>query len=95
MKDIVERTYPITDRTNFKRRNELQKALKDRFTQGYICACANLMNMYGESTMVEEVLRGNFTSAKELKDCGVEETDIETLMPVIKEIERKRKLNNA
>lgn len=72
---------------------ELQKELRNRFTQGYICAVANLVNMHGESTEACELLACCFTSVKELKSCGVEPRDIETLKPLIKEIIEKRKRN--
>ena len=63
------------------------------FTKGYICAVANLVSMYGDSTEAWEVLRCNFISIEHLRNCGVEQSDINTLMPVIKEIERKKKLS--
>lgn len=68
------------------------KSKEDSFTQGYICACSVCYQQHQDDTIVEDMLRGNYTSVKELRKKGVDEHDIQTLMPVIKEIERKRKL---
>ena len=64
------------------------------FTQGYTCACANLVRMTGDAngTMEVELLRCNASTLKALKDAKCEENDIEVLKPTIKEIERKFKL---
>ncbi len=65
------------------------------FVQGYVCACATSYTEHGEDTIVEDCLRGIYKSVDDLKKHEVEESDIETLMPVIEEIERKRELVNA
>lgn len=65
------------------------------FTQGYICACATMMQEHGNGTEVEDCLRGNFISLDDLRKHEVDEHDIEVLMPVINEIERKRALANC
>ena len=74
-------------------REEKTQYEKD-FTKGYACAVANLVSMYGDSTEAWEVLRCNFISIEHLIECGVEQSDINTLMPVILEIKRKRELEN-
>lgn len=62
------------------------------FVQGYICACAVMLQEHDQPTMVEDCLRGNYTSLEDLKRHAVDEHDIEVLMPCFKEIERKRAL---
>lgn len=51
-----------------------------------------MLQEHGNSTEVEDCLRGNFISIDDLRRHEVDEYDIEVLMPVIKEIERKRAL---
>ncbi len=68
--------------------NQFQKD----FSKGYTCACANMIKDHGISTPVEDCYGANFLTVKQLKSIGVDEHDIEVLKPVIKEIERKRKL---
>ena len=65
------------------------------FTQGYICACATMMQEHGNGTEVEDCLRGNFISLDDLRKHEVDEHDIEVIMPIINEIERKRALANC
>lgn len=61
------------------------------FTQGYICACANWMRDNGNHSEIISVLEACFISIADLKKHEVEPEDIKSLMPVIKEIIRKRK----
>lgn len=63
----------------------------NNFTSGYICACANLMRISGESTPLREVLECSFKSINDLKKDGVDEEDIKVLLPVIKEIISRRR----
>ena len=65
------------------------------FIQGYICACATMMQEHGNETEVEDCLRGNFISLDDLRKHEVDEYDIEVIMPIINEIERKRALANC
>lgn len=64
------------------------------FVKGYACAVATLIEAHGCTTEAEDVYRACFISAEGLKKMGVDERDIELLKPVIKEIERKRKLDS-
>jgi hypothetical protein len=63
------------------------------FTVGYACACANLVRMDGDSTLARELLACNFLSVKDFRRCGVDEADIKVLLPTIKDIIRRRKIN--
>lgn len=65
---------------------------KHQFSQGYFCACANMMRDHGEATMVEDCLKANFMTEKEMRAIGVDESDIEILRPIINEITRKNKI---
>ena len=62
------------------------------FTKGYFCACAVAMKQHGDDGVVYDMVKENFTSLKHLRKDGVDEHDIETLMPIINEIERKRNI---
>ena len=62
------------------------------FTQGYICACAVMIQEHGISTEVEDALKGIYQSVEDLRRHEVDEHDIEVLMPCFKEVERKRVL---
>lgn len=64
------------------------------FSIGYTCACANMLRNFDQPTMVEECFDANFMDVKTMKAIGVDEGDIEVLMPIILEIERKRILRN-
>lgn len=63
------------------------------FTQGYTCACANLVRLTGDAngTIECELLQQSVSSIDALKKHKVDESDLETLKPTIKEIERKIK----
>lgn len=60
--------------------------MKDRFTQGYMCAMAAMIRSHGESSPIDEIVSAGFTSLEKLKQNGVPETDIEILMPTLKRI---------
>lgn len=62
------------------------------FTQGYCCAVANILRLHGDSTIAEDVYRQNSHTVEELVELGVAEEDIETLIQVIVEINRKSKI---
>jgi len=65
--------------------------MQDEWMQGFACACSILINNHGESTMSREIYECNFKTVTELSRAGVDEYDIMTLKPTIKEIQRKRK----
>ena len=62
------------------------------FYRGYYCACAVLIKQHGEGTEVEDLLKENYIPLDEMKRVGIDDHDIQMLMPVINEIERKRQL---
>ena len=62
------------------------------FSIGYACACANMMRDHDQPTMVEDCFVANFMDIKTMKLIGVDESDIEVLKPIVKEIERKNAL---
>ena len=65
------------------------------FTKGYLCAIANLINMHGYNTEADDLFKGNgLYTVAQMRKAGIEEMDIQTLKPVIKEYQRKRKLYN-
>ena len=62
------------------------------FDQGYMCALATMQREHDQPTMVEDALKGNFLTVKEMRSRGIDEFDIDVLEPIVKEVERKRKL---
>jgi hypothetical protein len=54
------------------------------FDNGYSCACANLVKSHGEDSIAEDILKCN------LNVENISEDDLDVLMPIIKEIERKK-----
>jgi hypothetical protein len=65
---------------------------KDDFSRGFICACAVTMRNHECDSIIEDTLKCNYMSVAQMKKIGVDEYDIEILMPIINEIERKKKL---
>lgn len=61
------------------------------FVQGYFCACSTMVQQHGNSTEVEDCVKGEFKSVEDLKRHGVDEFDIKILTPTFKEIIRKNK----
>lgn len=62
------------------------------FTQGYSCAVANIIRLHGDSTIAEDVYLQNMHSVEELVDLGVDEEDIEIIIPLVNELNRKSKI---
>lgn len=77
---------------------EIERVMEEysskKFTQGYTCACANLVRKTGDAdgTLECELLADNISTLEGLKNHGVDESDIEILKPTIAELQRKRAL---
>jgi hypothetical protein len=69
----------------------MNQSQKD-FSKGYACAVAQIIIQHGQDGIAEDIFKCNFMSIKTMKAIGVEESDIEVLKPIVKEIERKNKL---
>ncbi len=65
---------------------------RNDFLIGYACACADIMRSHGEDTIAADVFRGCFMTVSQMRKVGVDESDIDALKPIVKEILRKRKL---
>lgn len=78
-KEFVGNLYDIYEKA-------FKTALNIGFNRGYVCATANVVRMYGEETLAEELLKCNNVTE------DIDESDLEILKPVLKEIERKRAL---
>lgn len=65
------------------------------FSIGYACACAEIIRTHGEYTLAKDVFRGNFMSVETMKKIGVDENDIEVLLPIVKELEETKGGNNG
>ncbi len=86
----IEASFPgIT-----KEIDDLIERANNGFTQGYTCACANLVRLTGDpgGTTECELLQQSVSSKAGLMKHKVDEEDLRILMPTIKELERKRKL---
>ena len=70
------------------RLSEFDKA----WCQGFAAACAITLFNHGCDTIVEDTFRCSFMDEASMRRRGVDEFDIETLKPIIKEIKRKRLL---
>lgn len=68
--------------------NQFQKD----FSKGYACAVAQIIDQHGEDSIAEDIFQCNFMSIKTMRSIGVDEYDIKLLKPIVKEIERKKKL---
>ena len=70
----------------------MEEYASKKFTQGYTCACANLVRKTGnaDGTLECELLGDSVSTLEGLKNDGVDESDIEILKPTIAELERKR-----
>ncbi len=86
----IEKSYPgIT-----KEIDDLIFRAQNSFTQGYTCACANLVRMTGDAngTMEVELLRCSISTLEGLRKAKCDPIDIRFLRPTIKEIARKFKV---
>jgi hypothetical protein len=64
--------------------------MKDEFTQGFICACAVTLRNHGCDTIVADTLICcGPVSVDRYRRLGVDEYDIDALLPIIKEAKRK------
>lgn len=89
-------------RSQFKTANtahivcEEMKNMEDRFTQGFVAACAVTLRNHGCDTIVSDTLACcGPVSVAWYRRLGVDESDIEILLPVINEIKRKRRTSCA
>lgn len=65
------------------------------WAQGFAAACAITLKNHDCPTIVEDTFRCNFMNVAAMRRRGVDEYDIEALIPIVKEIERKRSLNGS
>lgn len=68
--------------------NQFQKD----FSKGYACAVAQIIDQHKEDSIAEDIFLCNFMSIKTMRSISVDEYDIKLLKPIVKEIERKKKL---
>lgn len=67
--------------------------MSNDFTKGYLCCIANLINMHGYNTEADDLFKGNgLYTEYQMRKAGIDEGDIKTLRPVIKEHHRKNNL---
>ena len=65
------------------------------WVQGFAAACAITLKNHDCQTIVEDTFRCNFMNVAAMRRYGVDEYDIEALIPIVTEIERKRSLNGG
>lgn len=84
----IEKSFPgIT-----KEINSLIERANNGFTQGYTCACANLVRLTGDpaGTIECELLKQSVCNLPELIKQKVDTEDLKVLKLTIKELERKQ-----
>jgi hypothetical protein len=62
---------------------------KKEFNRGFAVAVAMIVRLHDELVLAKDVYKENFMTLAQLKKCGVEDYDIESLKLVIKEIKNK------
>lgn len=62
---------------------------KDDFSVGYCCAVANMLRDHGDDVIARDCLGANYLTIKQMREIGVDESDIEILKPIVKEIKRR------
>ena len=65
------------------------------FVRGFAAACSITLQNHDQPSMVRETYECNFMTEQQLRACGVDEIDIETLRPIIKEIVSRRRVSNG
>ncbi len=65
------------------------------FDCGYMAALATVLNGHRDSKMVEDALGHNLLSVAQMRKIGVDEYDIRLLRPIVREINRKKKLKQS
>jgi hypothetical protein len=65
---------------------------KKAWCRGFAAACAITFINHRCDTIVEDTFRCNYMSVAYMRKIGVDEGDIKILTPIVKEINRKRKL---
>jgi hypothetical protein len=65
--------------------------MEDKFLQGFVTACAVTLRNHSCETIVADTLTCcGPVSAERYRRLGVDESDIEILLPIINEIKRKQ-----
>ena len=73
-------------------KTELSEEMKS-WCRGFAAACAITIKNHGCHTEIEDTFKCSFMTVAEMRKMGVDEFDIKLLTPIVKEINRKRKLN--
>ena len=82
--EMVEREQRLT---------EVVRQHRIEFNRGYICAVSNMLRLWDEPTLVEDIYIQNFFNIQQLREMEVDEQDIQLLKPIINEIKRKNRIN--
>jgi hypothetical protein len=67
---------------------------KKYFNRGFAAACAIALINHRDETVVRHMFECNYMSIPTMRRSGVDEFDINTLRPIIKEINRRNKLKS-
>lgn len=67
----------------------------NEFDRGYMAALATVLNGHRDSKMVEDALGHNLLSVHQMRKIGVDEYDIRLLRPIVREINRKKRLKQS
>lgn len=91
LKERIE-FYKLQEIKKDKELEWMEEKMGGSFTRGYTCACATLAEMEGDATasVVCQLLRCSTHDIEGLKKAGVDEVDIQRLLPAIEELKRKK-----
>lgn len=64
----------------------------DDFTKGYMCAVATLIKQCGDDTVAKDLYNCMFMKPEELERSDIEPCDLEVLMLLAKDIQRRRNM---
>ena len=61
------------------------------FNRGFYCAYAIMLRQHDQPTMVKSCIIENKMSVAYAISCGVDNYDLETLTPILEELEKERR----
>ena len=65
------------------------KLWEKTFDQGYYCACAIMLRLYDQPTMIESCLRENRMTVAKALEGGIPQDELEILLPILLKLEKE------
>ncbi len=66
-----------------------------KFSQGFACALATVFRYCKQDVYIMEALETNFMTITDMRAKGVDQYDIETLKPIVKQIQKKQRIRKS